>query len=283
MLIVGCSTPKQETTTASSRTDSKPLIFQPSINNVNTPKLEEDNRFPLYTSTDFGKTWNALNTSIPQNANVSFIELFGDELIVATDNYGVFISQNSKTDWTTISNNLRSKKINVLHVSDHKIYVSAYGSGLYFTKDKGINWESINYNLGSLESQSVLMNDGKLLAGTDDGIYELQENTKTWTLLFPNVQVLSLFKHKNRLIAGTNLGTLLSPNNGKTWNWIHEEGAVHYTKLIDTTIVEMYIYNDVFISSNWGEDWTNADYIPREGSYVYEIEQVGNGLVMSNN
>lgn len=277
-----CSMPKQETT-VSTNANSKPLVFKPTAEHVNALQFDESQRFPLYTSTDFGKTWKPVNTEIPKDANVSFIESFGEELAVATDNYGVFISKNNKTNWTAIGDNLPSKKINALHVVDNKIYVTVYGSGLYVTNDNGLNWESINYNLGDLGSQSILMNDGKLLAGTDDGIYELEKNTKTWTLIFPNVQVLSLFKKDNRLIAGTNQGTLLSTNNGQSWNWIHQEGAVHYTKLIDTTIVEMYIHNAIFISNNWGGNWIKTDYKPREGSYVYEVERVGNAFVMSNN
>lgn len=281
LFIVSCSTPKQETI-VSTKTDSKPLVFQPITEQLNTLKFDESQRFPLYTSTDFGKTWKVLDTEIPKDANVSFIESLSEELVVATDNYGIFISKNNKTNWIAIGDNLPSKKINALHIADNKIYVAVYGSGLYMTDNNGLNWESINYNLGNLGSQSILMNDEKLLAGTDNGIYELQENTKIWTLLFPNIQVLSLFKNDNRLVAGTNQGTLLSTDNGQSWDWIHKEGAVHYTKLIDTTVVEMYIHNDVFISNNWGKDWINTNYKPREGAYVYEVERVGNALVMSN-
>lgn len=282
LLTVTCSIPKQDGTN-SMNTVSKPSVFKSVVDDVNTLQFDENQRVPLYTSIDFGKTWKPINTEIPKDANVSFIEPFEEELVVATDNYGVFISKNNRTKWMAISDNLPSKKINALHVNNNEIYVATYNSGLYFTKDNGLNWETINYNLGNLNSQSILMNDEKLLAGTDDGIYELEESTKKWTLLFPNVQVLTLFKNENRLVAGTNLGTLLSTDNGKSWNWIHQEGAVHYTKLIDTTIVEMYIHNDVFISNNWGNNWINADYKPRDGSYIYEVERVENAFVMSNN
>ena len=85
------------------------------------------------------------------------------------------------------------------------------------------------------------------------------------------------------LVAGTSQGTMLSKNKGKHWKWIRKEGAVHYTHHIGKRVVELNLNGDVVYTDDWGENWTQTQYEPRRGSYVYEIIECGDYQLMSNN
>lgn len=248
----------------------------------NFTSTSEMDRHPLLVSTDFGKSWKKIGQGFPEDTQVSFIEKMGNEMVMATDNQGVFLSEGNKTNWQFIGEGLPGKKINALFVEEGRILVGVYQKGIYESTDRGAHWEALNYDLPNLVAQSIFMEE-EIIAGTDIGIFKLNREQQHWVALYNGVQVLSLDKQAGKLIAGTNQGTLLSENEGKDWTWIHEEGAVHYTHLVGDKVVEMYIYGDVFLSSDWGTHWTKAAYGPRAGSYVYEVVEAGDYLLMSNN
>ena len=240
-------------------------------------------RSPLYTSSDYGHSWQDASYNLPQDIEASFLERIGEELLLATDNMGLFLSSQKRSFWTAIGNELPSMKINALHVFGKNIYVGPYRAGIYVSADQGQSWESLNYDLPDLRVQAIYQNEKGLLVGTDSGIFKLDEKAKKWLSVFPYIQTLSICEFQDKLIAGTSQGTLLSENQGDNWNWIHQEGAIHYTHIVSGHIVEMYVSGDLYFSSDWGKNWLSATYVPRADSYVYEVISVGKYWILSNN
>ena len=154
--------------------------------------------------------------------------------------------------------------------------------GIFLSKDRGQSWNSLNYNLHDLQIQTFIINNGKLIVGTDSGIFKLLENQHEWIKIFDGVQVISFDTYEGEIVSGTNHGVLLSKNQGEEWNWIHKYGAVHNISVLNRKIVIMYISGDLFITND-RFSWIEVDYSPRIGSYIYDVVQLDSYLIMSNN
>lgn len=238
---------------------------------------------PLFYSEDYGLSWKSCGEGLPDDAQVSFLEAVGEELILATDNRGLFMSAGGREEWYAIGEGLPGAKINALRVLDSTIYVSVYEYGLYSSNDWGMNWTSLNENLADRRIQAIQWVDGRLLLGTDSGIYARDAETLKWKELFKGIQVLNLDSEGQKVVAGTNEGSLLSIDGGEQWTWIHRKGAVHYTRLLPSSIVEMDLGGALYISRDDGDHWINAEYHPSAGSYIYDVIEAGPYMLMSNN
>ncbi|MEL6195381.1 MAG: hypothetical protein AAFR66_25215 [Bacteroidota bacterium] len=247
--------------------------------NVSSP---ENIRKPLLISSDFGRSWQNVSGNLPDDIQASFLELKGEEIVIATDNLGLWLSSENKTTWKEIGQGLPAKKINALYVSGEEIYVGVYREGIYRSSDEGQTWTSLNFDLPNLSVQVVHVYQNNIFVGTDLGIYQLNTEERYWEAAIIGPQVLSIYDYQDKLIAGTSQGSLLSSDGGKSWKWIRQEGSVHYTHNIDQRIYELMINGDLMYSDDWGESWSDTYYQPRQ-SYVYEIVQAGDHLVMSNN
>lgn len=240
-------------------------------------------RSPLLLSKDFGQTWKDVSQGLPQEIQVSFMEAKGNEMVIATDNMGVFISENNLTHWNRIGLNLPNQKINALHVDEKTIYVAVYREGIYKSDNEGVTWASMNHDLPNPNVQAILYLGEELFVGTDFGIFRLSKSEESWKSTTVKTQVLSIYEYHGRLVAGTSQGTVISRDKGNSWNWIRTEGAVHYTHNVGKRIVELALSGDLIYTDDWGMSWSEMEYQPRAGSYVYEIVKVGEYLVLSNN
>jgi photosystem II stability/assembly factor-like uncharacterized protein len=211
------------------------------------------------------------------------MEKRGSRIIMATDNHGMFISDDEKQRWTQIGSGLPAKKITALHLSGNEIYAGVYQQGIYVGRDDGAAWQSLNAGLKDLRVRAILRIGGGLLVGTDTGIFKSSPGDKKWTQVFSECQVISLNEDRGRIIAGSVLGVLLSTDGGEHWRWIQQEGAAHNTSILEGKIFVMNISGDLFISPDWGRTWSKSAYGPRESSYIYEVANVGDTLVMSKN
>ena len=270
-----------------STSDKTSSIFQDSdaLNMHSTPRSKSNlqDRSPLLVSYDFGESWKSASANLPKDLQASFIELKENELVLASDNMGIYLSTHNKTKWKNIGGKLPNNKINALYVDGENIYAAVYQKGIYHTTDDGNNWIPINYDLRDLKVQSILKWNKRLFIGTDSGIFILDQDSNSWKATNIKSQVLSIYEFDNKLVAGTSLGTCISKDGGNQWKWIRKQGAVHYTHHIGKRIIELLLNGDVIYTDDWGNNWINTIYSPRRDSYVYEIIKCGNYQILSNN
>jgi hypothetical protein len=202
---------------------------------------------------------------------------------MGSDNHGVFYLVAGEPSWKRIGGGLPSQKVTALTVDGGTIYAAVYQEGVYASTDRGGCWTSLNLDLPNKRVKALAVCDGKLFAGTDVGIYELQAEVSTWANRFSGAQVVSLNRTGGYLVAGTSAGTLRSLDGGGTWAWTHREGAAHNTAILGSLSVVMNISSGLFLSGDRGATWAEAPYEPRGGSYIYDVERIDNVLVMSNN
>ena len=250
---------------------------------VMKPETETSNRSPLYHSNDLGNTWIKSGQGLPANAEMSFLEKFENEIVAATDNVGVFISQNNVTTWKDIGKDLPSKKINALHISNNEIFVAPYRKGIFKSKNQGETWEELTFDLPNLRVNAILKNKDQLIVGNDIGIFKLDFKQNKWLRKFNAVQVVSMNQSNGKMVAGTNQGTLFSDDLGENWKWIHRQGAAHNTAILDGKIIIMNVSNDTFISNDWGKTWEELNYSPKKASYIYESTFKNGKFILSNN
>ncbi len=75
-----------------------------------------------------------------------------------------------------------------------------------------------------------------------------------------DLNIYTLYTHKNNLYAGTHLGVFLSTNNGKNWEALNSEMqdfSISSIAIYDTTIFACNGY-DVYSSSDNGAHWINT-------------------------
>lgn len=206
-------------------------------------------------STDKGYTWKPLNEGLPKNTQASFIDKKDNELVLATDNQGVFITENNKSKWKYIGQGLPTPKINALQIAGNDIYLGLYSQGIFKSSNNGNSWQSLNEGLPNLGVQAILKLNGNLIVGTDIGIFKTQNGLKGWIQKLSNSQILSLNEFKGKIIAGTSTGVLLSIDQGETWKPIHTKGAIHNTAFVNNTIYAMYMSGEVFMSNDLGNTY----------------------------
>lgn len=236
----------------------------------------------IYSSSDHGISWNPLITGLPDDTKVSFLEKMGNEIILGTENRGLFISENNRGGWKHIGMKLASRKINALHIARDEIFVGLYNKGIYVSHNNGKEWKSLNKTLPNLKVQGILKIKDEILVGTDDGIFKTSENLINWKSKLGKLQILSLQEVRGQIIAGTSNGVFLSKDKGENWEKIHDEGAIHYTSVVGNKIFALYVSGDVFMSEDYGVNWKEFDYSPREWSYIYELSGLSDKLIMSN-
>ena len=268
-MLWSCS-PSEPDTTPSTETEAEELAVYGS-------------RSPLYVSPNYGNGWVDVGFNLPASIEGSFLESYEDRLLLATDNEGLYLSSENRTQWRQIGGQLPGTKINALLVDKSAIYVGVYQKGVFKGNSDGLLWEELNFGLPDLRVQALLKVGSTLIAGTDSGIFLLEEGQNNWTKVMEGIQVVSLTDYQGKLVAGSSKGSLLSEDNGQNWQWIHKDCAVHYTHMVDHTIFEFCLSGALFFSNDWGKTWEEANYSPMEGSYVYEIVADGDFLVLSNN
>jgi photosystem II stability/assembly factor-like uncharacterized protein len=211
------------------------------------------------------------------------MEKMGEQLVLATSNYGLFIGHPDNPDWNRVGQDLPNQKMTALHISGAEMYVGVYEQGIFVSKDKGASWTSMNKGLLDLSVRSILKVNGKLLVGTNTGMFRLEPEQTRWQKIFDEGQVTSLKMAAGKIVGGTNLGGIFSEDGGQNWRWIIKKGALHNISILAEKIIAMEISGDLRISVDWGKTWELIRYFPRQYSYIYEAVETGGYFVFSNN
>lgn len=164
----------------------------------------------IYKSSDNGITWTEISSGIAEDARITSIVASGDDIfagsagngvfkltgnetswtainsnltdthisqLVALDNKlfavtltGVFISENSGTNWVADPSNL--KNINCLVALSEKLIAGTDGNGAYVSVDKGVTWSSYSPGMPSgTRIWSLTASSDSIFAGTNSGIW----------------------------------------------------------------------------------------------------------------
>lgn len=120
----------------------------------------------IYLSSNSGSNWS--KTSFPGDA-WSFTKT--DNTIFAGAFYGgVYLSANNGTSWSQVA--LAGTTVYSMASYQNSVFAGTYQSGIYLSENKGSTWREINQGLpASIIVKSILIKDGTVFAGTDQGVW----------------------------------------------------------------------------------------------------------------
>lgn len=96
----------------------------------------DDFRPFLYKTTDFGATWTAIHSNLPDHPiNVIFEDRKNPNLLFLGTDMGVYVSINGGKKWVRMRNNMPTIAVHdlLVHPRENDLVVGTYGRGLYIT------------------------------------------------------------------------------------------------------------------------------------------------------
>ena len=163
----------------------------------------------LYKSTDGGNTWNKLTTGIPKERLGKIglaINHFNPDIIYAAIEMerrkgGVFMSDNGGQSWTKMSNTVSGGTgphyYQELYSSPHKegrLYLM--NNYAMISEDHGKTFKQMNEKRKHVDNHAIAFKSSDpnyVLFGTDGGLYESFDHTKTWKYV-ANLPITQYYK-----------------------------------------------------------------------------------------
>jgi photosystem II stability/assembly factor-like uncharacterized protein len=153
----------------------------------------------LYAGTEAGifksrdcNSWSAVNSGLPATDAASPVALAIDpaapaRLYAGLDCAGIFRSSGSGASWLPAATQPTNKKIKALAVANGdgaRLYAATYGSGIVTSTDSGATWRACaNSGMTNLNVVSLLIDEGKLYAGTERGLFISDDNCASWATI----------------------------------------------------------------------------------------------------
>ncbi|MGC9176718.1 MAG: hypothetical protein ACP5F1_06550, partial [Thermoplasmata archaeon] len=169
---------------------------------------------------------------------------------------GIFKTYDGGKDWFPIDFGLPFGTITGLYINQsnpNQLITGVSKSGIFMTDDGGGYWYKVSNFTDAID---ISYGDGKLFAGTDQGIIESNDSGYSWSLIEPtNVEVNSISISGNVIYALlNNLSLMKSTNFGISWNYIYKFiGYYPYT-----VRVSPFNSSILYVTIGGGEVYTNS-------------------------
>jgi len=170
----------------------------------------------VYLSPDYGTTWSAANTGLP-NAPVLSLRVGATNLYAGTGGAGVYLSTNQGMSWTPRNNGLTNLTVHSILANGTNLFAGTDG-GLFLSTDNGTTWTAPSSALTSLVVYTIVSGGTSLFAGTGGGAFLSTDDGRSWTSMgLTNYAVYALLVSGASLLAGTGGGVFLSTDNRTSW------------------------------------------------------------------
>ena len=223
--------------------------------------------YPFY-SDDNAESWHPLS-SFGSSYFVSKILSTSAGTILATQNDGIFLSDDNGQTWANISGGIWNVQefSDVTYTASGKL-IFTDSSGLFISTDKGQSWTEDDFGLpaGSATYPVELPNGNLFVIGSDNSVYMLQLHASTWE---------SIGANGNYILS--NVESLFVDNNGHIFT-----GTPH-----NAPDGMAYIYESVDGGSSWSpvfsqnlinptSSYPNIDHMSQiNGTYYFSYAGIG--------
>lgn len=175
----------------------------------------------IYTSSNSGSTWDALNSNIP-STDVGPVIFIGTNLYAGTIFDGVCRLSNNGTNWTSVNLGMLNSLITKFAVINNNIFAGTAVDGIYRTTNNGTNWTPVNSGFTKAKVTALVVSATTLFVGSDyDGVFRSTDNGNSWTAVNSGLTDLRI---NDLAVSGTNIfaapvsgGIFLSTNSGANW------------------------------------------------------------------
>jgi photosystem II stability/assembly factor-like uncharacterized protein len=217
----------------------------------------------LWKTQDSGATWSRVS---PTNYVVNDVLVdphHPDTVLLATDRTGVLLSRDGGRTFVSANRGFSHRQVTAVVAdkqSSRRLYASLINNrefgGVYLSDDGGSTWTSMNSGLGTRDVFTIDQTDaGALLAGTNNGIFLLDESGKEWR----PVNLTLREKVTTIPVRGAKKGT---PKTRVKREWIKGEltGRVAQLKVADHRWYAA-TSQGLFRSLDSGKSWTGGPVI----------------------
>lgn len=241
--------------------------------------LPESEKGIVYFSTDNGRTWENTSAGLPDNIFLSDIATAPGFLGLSTKQHGIFLFSVAKNKWSALATIPTVDEINALYFHQGKILVGTKNTGLFISSDLGKTWLPFSRGLKNLTIRKLTYLEQKLYAGTNGGLYVLQESTNQWTSEHEEtgLQVNGMRALEGDLYAGTNRGIFKKSNGGQDWKQIMPGRSLHNLG-VDRKNIYALTYSELFIFADKGASW-KSDQTGMPPKYTFQVIEKDNTLL----
>ncbi len=146
--------------------------------------------------------------------------------------------------------------------------VVATSKGIYFSANNGDDWSQKNNGLDNPSGIIILShNNGRVFAGTDNGLYVSPDNCNSWSsgsVDMSSDMVYSFAVKGNNIFAGTSNGFYLSSDNGNSWtlknNGLNQDDPTINALSIQGSNIFAATTDGVYATTNNGDSWSNKNF-----------------------
>jgi len=262
----------------------------------------------LWVSRDSGASWQlATSKEVVVNAIVA---LPGGTLLVGGDGFGVLRSADGGRSFKTSNDGFSERFVSriVFDAEDGALLVGIWGDrqhgGVFRARPASGSWERLGGGLEGREVLSLAARGGRVVAGTDDGVFVLAKSSPAWTRVpvrlggidvHPRVTDVALLP-EGVILAATSRGLLAGSSAGETWKRAVLGAASQATSLAvsarDPRVVLAATPLGFFRSSDGGQQWEPVSHAleapPHSLAFLPTDEQIAfaatpRGLFRSKN
>jgi photosystem II stability/assembly factor-like uncharacterized protein len=171
----------------------------------------------FYTSTDWGSSWSERDTDIhssDDNENIFALTKSGNNLIAATSDKGIVISQDEGRHWSRSSIGMDSQTIYTLTCNDRYVFAGTYRGGVFRSSDHGYTWKQVSHGVENVKGIDHFVSVGSDLfasahdfsASHESGVFYSNDDGDTWADVSQgliNNNILELTIKDSTLFVGT--------------------------------------------------------------------------------
>lgn len=196
---------------------------------INGPNIFAGTEGGIYVTENNGESWRQLDGL--RGFTVRAL-LPRQQRIFAGTETGVYVSEDNGGSWRKASNGLptngQAASVLALAVDNqNQIFAGTYGGGVFVTTNGGANWTSLSDGLpvkpgtANKEVYALAVIQGRLLAGTNEGVYALNASVNRWLFSSNGMpgapHTYSLAINGNNVYAATNDGVFVTGDSGANW------------------------------------------------------------------
>ena len=238
----------------------------------------------LWRTGDSGRTWQRVTARNFIVNDVLIDPRDPSHVLVATDRSGVLLSHDGGRTFGYSNRGFTHRRVASLVVDRSAPSVLYAGvlndkefGGVFVSADGGYRWRQRSTGLGTRDVFVLAqMDDGALLAGTNNGVFQYSAERRTWEASGAGTlqgRVYDLESASGRVYAATSLGLLVSDDHARIWRRVDTgvEGQVIAVRATGHNVAAI-TPSRLVASSDQGRSWYEAK-LP---SYVAKL----NGLAI---
>ena len=251
-------------------------------NSLSQENAGDDENGIIYFSLDNGNTWENKSNGLPGNIFLTDIAVSDDFLGVATKQDGIFIYNFENKAWINLPVHSQiNYNIDALFFYNKKVFAGTQNGGIFIYDDREKIWTSHNTGLGTLTIRKLASFDNKLYAGTNGGLFSLNEKENKWELEYGNaLQVNGITELEGDIYIGTNNGVYKNSNTPKDWKQIMPNRSLHNISSDNTTVYAM-TYSELFASDDKGKTWQSVQTGLPAQLYSFQVMKKDNTVLVA--